>query len=391
MLHEQRVHSIDIKGYGSARRQCSLPRHHFPMRCLRSPPLCHPPASLPNPDKESQEVGHTALVAQAIPCRQATTSILQWSSPQRRGGCPQREGVAWPTSKETSHRPPQVCCHPPWPDDDEGLPLLLAISGCPQLLRRLPRRRRHLARCQDHRSPPLPAAPPASALAGRPRLLPPPPPPPPLPPTGHVDAGHPLSPPLPPRASPVVADAVAATALRLPRPIWPLGGQIHLRRGRIRLRRGQIRPAVAIPQPDAGLVAFTAVALGGSSGRPRRREAKSPAAAVLAAAQLCRWPLKRRRGGGGRWVRGGGRSSLPPEQPRGRATQESMLASLISDRSSYRKAAPNGVQKSTGVSLATAKVLDIGTRHSPLPVRSLLLAAVASPPPPPSLSTPVEF
>lgn len=172
MLHEQRVHSIDIKGYGSARRQCSLPRHHFPMRCLRSPPLCHPPASLPNPDKESQEVGHTALVAQAIPCRQATTSILQWSSPQRRGGCPQREGVAWPTSKETSHRPPQVCCHPPWPDDDEGLPLLLAISGCPQLLRRLPRRRRHLARCQDHRSPPLPAAPPASALAGRPRLLP---------------------------------------------------------------------------------------------------------------------------------------------------------------------------------------------------------------------------
>lgn len=172
MLHEQRVHSIDIKGYGSARHQRSLPRHHFPMRCLRSPPLCHPPASLPNPDKESQEVGHTALVAQAIPCRQATTSILQWSSPQRRGGCPQKEGVAWPTSKETSHRPPQVCCHPPWPDDDEGLPLLLAISGCPQLLRRLPRRRRHLARCQDHRSPPLPAAPPASALAGRPRLLP---------------------------------------------------------------------------------------------------------------------------------------------------------------------------------------------------------------------------
>ncbi|EEC83000.1 hypothetical protein OsI_28040 [Oryza sativa Indica Group] len=151
---------------------------------------------------------------------------------------------------------------------------------------------------------------------------------PPLPPTGHVDAGHPLSPPLPPRASPVVADAVAATALRLPRPIWPLGGQIRLRRGRIRLRRGQIRPAVAIPQPDAGLVAFTAVALGGSSGRPRRREAKSPAAAVLAAAQLCRWPLKRRRGGGGRWGRGGGRSSSPPEQPRGRATQESMLASV---------------------------------------------------------------
>jgi hypothetical protein len=47
----------------------------------------------------------------------------------------------------------------------------------------------------------------------------------------------------------------------------------------------------------------------------------------------------------------------------------------------YRKAAPNGDQKSTGVSLATAKVLDIGTRHSPRPVRSPFTAAGSSPPP----------
>jgi hypothetical protein len=46
----------------------------------------------------------------------------------------------------------------------------------------------------------------------------------------------------------------------------------------------------------------------------------------------------------------------------------------------YRKTAPNGFQKSTtGVSLATAKVLDTGTKHSPRPVRSLFSAAASSP------------
>jgi hypothetical protein len=55
----------------------------------------------------------------------------------------------------------------------------------------------------------------------------------------------------------------------------------------------------------------------------------------------------------------------------------------------YRKAGPpNGVQKSSGgvvvVSLATAKVLDIGTRHSPRPVSSPFAPAAS---PPPSLNT----
>lgn len=37
----------------------------------------------------------------------------------------------------------------------------------------------------------------------------------------------------------------------------------------------------------------------------------------------------------------------------------------------YLKLAPNGVQKSTGTSLATANVLDIGTRHRPRPLSDI--------------------
>jgi hypothetical protein len=73
----------------------------LPSRCLRSPPLHRPPASSPNPAKQSLELGRAASVAQAIPCHQTKPPPHLWSSSQRRGGGAQK-GVAWPASQETT-------------------------------------------------------------------------------------------------------------------------------------------------------------------------------------------------------------------------------------------------------------------------------------------------